>query len=681
MSTPTTSNIRNIAIVGHSGSGKTTLTELILHKTGVNSRFGRVDDKTSLSDHLEEEKETGHSITASAFHAPWKDVQINLIDTPGYPDFIGESIGALGGTDTAIIVISAVQGIGTNTRKMWEVAGELGMARAIVISKLDAEGVDFDGLVSKIQDTFGKRCIPLTYPVNPGPSLSGVVNTFLGTNVPEDLVDVAEELGTAIKERIVEIDDDLTERFLEDAISEEEFASNFTQALAQGAVVPILALSSEKEFGIRNLLDWLAGYAPCPANRGNWHLATDEEEGSLVIGKDESFVGQVFKIVRDPFAGKLSFVRIITGSLTSHDSVLTEGGHKAEKIGGLFHPQGNEQVATETALAGDIVGLKKIDSVKIGSPLVLKGDAPELRSIPFPRPMVSLALEPKSRADEQRISGALANLADSDATFIVERDPQTSELVARGITDMHLQVFLNRLKKKPYEVEVLTKVPKIPFQETILGKGQARYRHKKQTGGAGQFAEVELQIEPAERGDGLVYEWGVVGGVISQGYKGSIEKGIHSVMEKGVVAGYPMVDIKARVIDGKEHPVDSKDIAFQICAREVFQQAVGNAKPALLEPIVNLSVSIESSLMGDVTGDLNSRRGRVQNVDVLGELQTISALVPMMEVANYSTELRAMSGGAGTYTMDFSHYEPMPVHKMQEVIAARKSEEAEKVKK
>ncbi|MBI4616313.1 MAG: elongation factor G [Planctomycetes bacterium] len=680
-----TESIRNAALVGHAGSGKTTLADAILYKCGLATRLGSVAEKTSLSDYTDEEKEDGHSIYSSLFHIDRGGARINLIDAPGYPDLLGELLASLAAVETALVTVSAPQGIALVTRKAFDRAGQLGLARWILITKMDMEGVDFDARVEGIREVFGARCVPLLYPVGSGKGFAGVVNTFeVAAAPPANVAAKVAEYGTALKEAIVEVDESLMEKYLEGSITDQEFRDNFSKAIALGKLVPIVAVSGASQTGVEELLDAIIKYAPSPAAAGKVKGTDPAKRGEPVpMERDPDpaapLAARVFKLYRDPFVGRISFVRIYSGALHAADSVFIPQTDESVKIANMSHPQGKDQAATTEAGAGDIVAIAKVEGLRIGDTLTAKHAAIALPDLDFPRPMVAYAIEPKTRADEGRLSDGLHKMTDEDRTFVAERDRQTKELVARGISALHLQTKLKALKKR-FEVDVLTRTPKVPYLETITKKAKNRFRHKKQTGGAGQFAEVELAVEPLPRGGGFEYEWKVFGGAISHQFGPSIEKGIRTILDEGILAGYPLVDVKAQVTDGKEHPVDSKDIAFQIAGRECFREAALAASAELLEPIANIEITVPSANMGDVSGYLSGRRGRPVGVDSLGEYQVIQAQIPMAEVSNFGPDLQSMTGGEGSYALSLSHYEILPSHLKQKVIDAHKKEKEEKAK-
>ncbi len=663
-------DIRNIALIGHADSGKTTFADTVLKVAGVVNRAGSVDDRSSLSDFDDEEHDRKHSIYTAILRAPWKGKQLHIIDTPGYPDFVGEVATGLAGADMAVLCVSASAGVGVNTRRTWQIACDYGMPRAILITKIDSDSADYDKVLQQVRETFGKQCVPVMSAKNPGPGLSGVVNLIT------DAGEGREELIDAIAES----DDALMEKYLGDQeLSPDEIAGALGKALAEGAIVPILCCSARKETGVAEALDIIAAYFPAPSTRMNLpvHRPGKPEEPAEVPPLDGPFSAFVFKILSDPFVGKIAFFRVVSGRIDASSFIVVRTGSKT-RINALLQPQGKEQQPADALIAGDIGTVAKIEDIALNDTLVAEGADIEFGKLPLPVPMVSLAVFPKSRGDEGRISTALQKLAEEDPAFRFDRDSQTGELVVRGLSSLHLDVVLSRLRRR-YNVDVNTRVPKVAYLETITGAADGHHRHKKQTGGRGQFGEVYMRVEPNERGAGLEFLDETVGGSIPKQFLPAIEKGIRETMAKGVIAGYPVVDIKARVYDGKYHTVDSDEASFKIAGARCFADAVSKARPVLLEPIVKIEVTVPSRFMGDVTSDLSGRRGRISDTGVVGDMQIITAEVPLAEILTYSTELRSMTGGEGSYTIEFSRYDVVPPNIQQAVVAkARAEQEQEK---
>jgi elongation factor G len=672
-----TKDIRNVSFVGHGTSGKTSLVEGILFKAGATKRLGSVDDGTSVSDFDSEEKERKTTIDTSILHCNWQGRKINILDTPGYPDFISGSIGALSAVETAVIVISATSGIQVNTQKMWSIARDAGLARMIVITKMDGENIDFHTLLESIQNTFGRECLSLTLPVGHGSGFKGVVDILnLPDEVPGDVIGDVKDSREKLIEAIVSVCDEQLERYLEgQEIEVEKLKGCFSTAIASGSIVPILCCENKESLGVKEIVDVIAKFAPSP-EKGLVRMCTSmKEEGEgkkeMEISSNDPFSAQVFKSITDPFVGKLSFFRIYSGTLEGHPEIYNARSKKNEKIGHMFKTFGKEQEEIKRAIPGDIVTISKVDDISVSDTLCDPNAIVKFKDIKFPNPMASLAIEPKSRGAEQKISETLNRLVSEDSTFKVSRDAQTHELVITGMSNLHLDVILSRLKSR-YDIEVEARQPKIPHKETITAKASAQYKHKKQTGGKGQYGDVYLRVEPLERGGGFEFKSEIVGGAIPSQYIPAVEKGLRETIAKGILSNNPIVDVKVALYDGSFHNVDSSEAAFKIAASKAFNLAFNDAKPVLLEPIVSIEVTIPSEFMGDITGNLSSRRGRVQGMDSFGDLQVLKARIPMDEVKNYETELKSMTGGRGSYSMEFSHYDIVPSHLTQAIIAQAK---------
>jgi elongation factor G len=664
-----TNDIRNIVLLGHGGSGKTSLAEAILHKTGATNRLGSVDDKTSICDYYDEEKEHQHSIQSAVVHAKHAGKLINVIDTPGYPDFIGPAIKAIPAAETAIIVISAASGIETNTRKMFALAAEANMPRVIVVNKMDAENVSFGELIKGIQETFGPQCRCANLPAADKASVIDCIENETGDS---PLMDVA-QAHTELIESVIEADDELMESYLGgEEIPAEKIASVFVEALKAGTLVPIVFTDVRREVGVQELLDIVVRYTPSPGQAKPAELKDGENVAQLTADAAGPLAGLVFRVAFDPRSNmKYSTIRIFRGTIKSDTNLQRNDEKKGIRPGHILRAQGGENEPVDAGIAGDIITLAKVEELRTGD-LIHDGKAAGRFEQPaVPEPMFSLALEPATRGDEQKISSALERLCEEDPCFKITRDQQTKELVASGLGDLHLRVTLEKLQNR-FKLSITTKEPKIPYRETITGKAEGHYRHKKQTGGAGQFGEVYLRVEPAERNSDppLNFSWDIFGGSIPGQYEPAVVKGINEVMQTGVIAGFPMQDISVSVYDGKHHPVDSKEVAFRAAGKGAFVDALQKAKAVLLEPIVNMEVTVPSENVGDITGDLASKRGRVQGQDILaGNFIVIKAQVPLSEVTQYNSQLKSVTGGRGSYSMTLSHYELVPPNVQQQIIA------------
>jgi len=665
-----TSDIRNIVLLGHGGAGKTSLAEAILHKTGATSRLGSIDDGTTICDYHDEEKHRQHSIAAAVVHANHAGTTINIIDTPGYPDFVGPAIKAIPAAETACLVISAPAGIETNTRKLFELTARANMPRLIVVNKIDAENIDLPLLYKNIRESFGPQCRCANLPAADKASVIDCIENDSGDS---PMMDVA-KAHTDLIESVIEADDELMEAYLGgEQIPPQKIASVFVEALKTGTLIPIVFTNARKEIGIDQLLDIIAKYTPSPTQANAAQLKDGDTTTELKADPAAPLAGLVFRIGFDPKSNmKYSTIRIFSGTLKSDTSLLRNDQRKSIRPGHILKTQGPENKEIDAGIAGDIVTLAKIEDLKIGD-LIHAGKVAGKFDMPaVPEPMFALAIEPAARGDEQRISSALEKLTDEDPCFKVTRDQQTNELVASGLGDLHLRVILEKMQSR-FKLALTTKEPKIPYRETITAKAEGHYRHKKQTGGAGQFGEVYLRVEPAPRDSdpSLEFSWDIFGASIPGQFEPAVHKGINDVMQLGVVARFPLQDIKVSVYDGKHHPVDSKEVAFRAAGKGAFIDAVQKAKPALLEPIVNMEVTAPAENMGDITGDLAGKRGRVLGQDMLpGNLVVIKAQVPLAEVTQYNSQLKSVTGGRGSYSMTLSHYEVVPSNVQQQIVAA-----------
>lgn len=663
-------DIRNIVLLGHGSAGKTSLAEAILHKTGKTNRLGTVEEKNTIADFDEEEKERGHSIHSALLHTTHAGKTINLIDTPGYPDFAGAALTSIPAADCCAVVISASAGIEINTRKLFAAATEAGKPRIIIINKIDAENTDLPELVKNIQQTFGTQCRCANLPAK---DKAAVIDCVRNDSGDSPVMNVS-RAHTELIESAIEADDALMEAYLGgEQIGQEKVASVLVKALVEGTIVPMLFTNARKEIGVAELLSFITDYVPSPAKVKPAKLVTpDNKHVEIKPDPAEPLTGLVFRIGLDPRSNmKYASMRIFGGTLKSDTSLFRNTDRKAIRPGHILKTQGAEISEINAGVAGDIVTLAKIEELQIGD-LIHDGKAAgKFEMLKLPSPMFSLALEPASKGDEQKLSSAMEKLTEEDVCFKVSRDRQTRELIISGLGDLHLRVMLSKMSKR-FKLAVNTKPPKIPYRETITAKADGHYRHKKQTGGAGQFGEVYLRVEPAPRGSEppLQYTWDIFGGSIPGQYEAPIVKGIQEVMDNGVVAGFPMQDIKVSIYDGKHHPVDSKEVAFRAAGKGAFIDAIEKARACLLEPIVNIEVTVPAGYVGDIAGDLSGKRGRVQGQDVLaGNMMVIKAQVPLAEIANYDSQLKSVTGGQGSYSMTLSHYEVVPPNVQQMVIA------------
>jgi elongation factor G len=673
MAAPAPENIINIAFAGHSSAGKTTLIEGLLVKAGAILRMGRVDDGTSHLDGDAEARERKHTIDPAIAFLEHNQKLLNLIDTPGYRDFQGGLYGPLSVVESLVVLVDADEGIRPHTRKIWEMAEARKLPCFVAITRLDREHAKLEETLAQVQDQLDPRCIPISYPRGIGPSLSGVELTFGEGKAAEG---PAVDHGQKLTEAVVESNDAMMERYLSgEEIDPVQLDLQLRKAVRSREVYPVLFLSTLKDLGLAEALKVFSSYAPpASSDLGNHALVHGSSEKVPVpLGRDEPLCAFVFRVVSDPYVGKLTFLRFFAGSLAQNGQFVNPHTGKLEKVGKLVRAQGKDQVPIESAGAGEIAALLKVESLKTFDTVTTADRRLVIPPPQLPTPMFSRAVEPKTKTDDKKFSEALSKITDEDVSVVARRDSRTHETVVSGMSQLHLSVIWARLKSR-FHVEVVTKEPKTPYLETITAKGDDHYRHKKQSGGAGEFAEVWMRVEPLERGKGYEFVNDVFGGAIAAGYVASAEKGVKAVMEKGVIAGYPVVDLKVSVYDGKEHPVDSKDVAFQKAGREAFKLAVRQAKPVLLEPIVHLEVTFPSQVMGDITGDLNRRRARVMGMDSVGLFQTIKAQIPLAELVDYAGALGSMTAGQGTYSIEPSHYEVVPGNIQQKIVEAAKAE-------
>jgi elongation factor G len=704
MSKYRTEDIRNIALAGHRASGKTSIADALLFQARAVERKGSVDDGTSASDVDEEEKSHRFSIDTSVLHLDYKGKHVNLLDAPGAPDFVGNALGALTPVENAVIVVSAVNGVEVNTRRMFNEAGKRGLARFIVINKIDGDNVKFLDVYAAIRDTFGKGCVLFNAPVNPGPSCSGVVSVLAPpastAGCPVDLAAARSQLLDAV----VECDEALMEKYLgEGDVTTDELVAVLPRALAAGTVIPVYCTSAKQGIGIPELLETLSANALSPL-QGKARTAERKGGEQLELKPDPAAecIGQVFKAVSDKFVGNLSFIRLYSGTYKSDQALINARTERGGRTGGLTLMQGNKATPITEAVPGDIVAVSKIEDLHIGDTVGTSSHLPKIPAPSYPTPLFGLAVQPKARGDEQKISGSLAKIANEDPTFKFTRDPQTHELVITGMSQLHLEVMQERLKRR-FALEVVTHEPKIPYRETITTPAEGQHRHKKQTGGRGQFGEVHLRVFPLPREidskekffeefanksrfekmreDHCHYDpehnFGfidtIVGGTIPNQFVPAVEKGCKELLERGAMAGYRLQDVAVEVYFGKYHDVDSSEAAFKTAGRLAFKKAVLAARPVLLEPIVHVEVTVPSKFTGAILSDLNTKRARIENQDSLpGDLAVIIGIAPLAEMTRYKASLDSITAGAGSYTMEFSHYDQVPGNIQNQIVKSAK---------
>ncbi|MEO8487822.1 MAG: elongation factor G [Betaproteobacteria bacterium] len=659
-----TPSIRTVALVGHGGAGKTSLAEALLARTGAIAAMGSVEKGTSVSDFDPLERQFQHSLRSSILHLDAPGARIHLIDTPGFPDFIGQAIGALDAVETAAIVVNAASGIEMITSRMMEWAADRRLCRIVIVNKIDVENVDPEGVLASIRAAFGNECLPINLPADGG---KRVVDCFFNPSGAADFSSVA-DAHQALVDQVIEVDEDLMAKYLEqgDSIEAEQLHAPFEKALREGHLVPVCFVSARTGAGIAELLDILVKLAPNPTE-GNPPLFTKGDGAAAIEFRSEPdpkkhVLAHVFKVVVDPFVGKLGVFRVHQGTITRDSQLYIGEGKKPFKVGHLLMLQGGKHAEVDRAVPGDIAAVAKIDEITFDSVLHDSHDEDRIHMVPlaFPTPMHGVAIMPKRRGDEQRLSDVLHKMCAEDPTLTVEHDATLNETVLRGLGDLHLRSTLERMASQ-FKLEVETRPPRIPYRETITGKADGHHRHKKQTGGAGQFGEVFLRIEPLPRGSGFEFVDEVRGGTIPTQYIPAVQKGVEQVLTSGPVAGYPLHDVRVIVYDGKSHAVDSKEVAFVSAGKRAFLDAIAKARPIVLEPIVNLEVHCQADKMGDVAGDLSSRRGQVTGTQSLaaGALAVIGT-APLAELDGYGSRLKAFTGGHGSYTMALARYEPAP---------------------
>ena len=687
-------DIRNVAVVGHGGAGKTSLTSALLFTSGAVNRLGKVDDGNTVTDFDEEAIERKKSVAASPCYLEWNKTKVNLIDTPGYGAFMHEARGAMRVVESALVVVDAVHGAEVNTEKAWAYAEEFGAARIIVINRMDRERASFERSVESLQSTLSRACVPAQYPIGQEKDFRGVVDlvrmkaiTFEQDGsgkpsegeVPAEILEAASAAREKLMEAVAECDDSLMEIYFDKgSLTEEEISKGLSKGVAAGSLFPIFLAVAPMNVGSQPVLDAIIGLLPSPA-------AFPEVKGLDADGKTEitrkTGAGEpasafVFKTIVDPFAGKITFFRVYSGKVTGEGSLLNVGKGDAERMGTVNLAQGKAITPIDAISSGDIGTAAKLKVTNTGDTLADKGAPILYEPVRFAEPAISWAIEPKTRADEEKISAALHKLLEADPMLRMSRDQQTHEMLISGAGQEHVEVAVARMKRQG--VEATLKLPKIPYRETITRAVKyVEYTHKKQTGGAGQYARVAIDIEPLPGGDGYEFADKIVGGVIDQQFRPSVDKGVQSKMVEGVVAGYPVSGVRVSLVDGKTHPVDSKDIAFQIAGREAFKKAVMDAKPVLLEPIMNVEIVAPEECMGDLVGDLNSRRGRVAGMEPRGHNQIIRCTVPLAEMLNYSATLNSVTSGRGSFHMELSSYEQVPAHLQEKIVAEAREAQKE----
>ena len=671
-----TENIRNIALVGHAGSGKTTLIEALLAKTGAIGEAGTVERGNTTTDFDPLEQQYHHSLDSAIASCDFEGMHLNMIDTAGFPDFRGPTLAAMSAVETSAIVINAHNGIELSTRRLMRRAKRRRLCRMIIVNKIDQDNVDLTTLVREIREEFGPECLPVNLPSG---NLSTVSDCFFQEDGETDIFSLS-AAHEALIDQVVEVNDELMEKYLEgEELSRDELHDACEKALREGHLVPICFTSATTGAGLGELLKFCRRLAPNPAEGNPPPFYRGKDEVKALPDPDAHVIAHVFKITNDPFVGKLGIFRIYQGTVRPDTQLYIGDGRKPFKVGHLFRLQGGKHHEVERGVPGDICAVAKVDEIHYDAVLHDSHDEDEyrLKRIDFPQPMFGLAVNTKTRGQEQKLSQALHKISEEDPCFTVEHNQELNETVMRGLGELHMRVILERMKEK-YHVEVDTRPPRIAYRETVTRAAEGHYRHKKQTGGAGQFGEVFLRIRPRGRGDGFEFINKVVGGAIPTSLIPAVEKGIRQILAEGGVAGYQLQDLEVEVYDGKFHPVDSKEIAFVIAARNAFLDAIHNAGPQILEPIVSIDVTVPDAVMGDITGNLAGRRARISGTESLrGGLVTVKADIPLSSLSDYHTELKSLTQGQGSFTMEFSHYDPVPRDVQQDLEKAYKPRDSE----
>jgi len=677
-------NIRNVAIIAHGSAGKTSLAEAVLFNAGATNRLGKVEEGNTVMDFLPEEISKQISTSSATATVEWDGHQINLVDTPGYQDFIADSLFALRICDCALLVVSAVSGVQVQTERLWKVASENGLPGMAIINKMDRERANFHQALEEMRTGLKANPVPVQLPIGAEDTFKGLVDLismkaciyktdgsgdFEVQDIPDEMLSEANEQHEKLVESAAEGEDDLVEKYLESGgLTQEEILRGLRAGALARDIIPVFCGAVTLNIGTKKLLDGLISLMPSPSDRGSL-TGTDAEgqETELKPSPGEPFAAFVYKTLADPYAGKLTMFKVLSGTLKADSGFYNTNRETKERFGNIFLVQGKKQLPVQEVTAGQFAAVAKLKETKTGDTLVEAESTIKMPPVEIPEPALSYAIVPKSKGDEEKVSSALSRLLEEDPSLRVNRDDETKQNILSGMGQIHIEVTVDRLKEK-FGVEVEMKVPKVPYRETIKGKTQLQSRYKKQSGGRGQYGDVWLEIEPLPGGGDFEFVDKIVGGVVPRQYIPAVEKGIREAMVEGVLAGYTVTDVKVTLFDGSYHSVDSSEMAFKIAASMGFKKGFLDAKPVLLEPIVNLEVSVPDDFMGAVIGDLNSRRGKVVGMDPLGDVQAVKAQVPMSEILTYAPDLRSMTEGRGSFTMGFSHYEEVPAHLAEKIV-------------
>lgn len=674
--------VRSVAVVAHSGAGKTSLIDAMLYSAGANTRLGKVNDGTSMCDYNADEVERKITINSKILHIDWNGARIYLVDTPGYADFIGEVVSGLRACDSGLVLVDATSGVEVGTERVWELLNQHNLVRAIFINKLDKENANFSATLDEIKKRLGKQCLAFWFPVGRQSSFKESINLLnkeaLDRLDGEDKVK-AQQLHKELIEAVAELDDALLERYLEgEDLSPESIHQALRPNILSGKIIPVFCGAATQEIGVKDLLSSIVNFLNSPLDRKKiqGQDPKSKENKDILISVDSPFSAQVFKTILDPYVGQLTLFKVFSGTLSSNTGFFNSTKGIKERIGQIYLLQGKSQVPVDSVVCGDIAAVAKLKDTSTGDTLCSEKEQIIFAPILFPEPAISSSVKPRSKSDEEKISGALSKLANEDPTFKVSRDQVTKELIISGIGDLHLDVMVNRLRKK-FDVEVELGIPKVAYKETITRTAKAQGKYKRQSGGRGQYGDVWLEVEPLQEKN-FEFVDKIFGGAVPKNYIPSVEKGVKQAMSEGVLAGYPLVNMKVTIYDGSYHPVDSSDIAFQIAAAMALRKCAQEANPVLLEPIMEVEVLVPEEYMGQISSDLSSRRGRILGMDVRSNMQVIKALVPLAEMFKYATDLRSMTQGRGSYSMKFSCYEQVPQKISTSIIEKVKREKEEK---
>jgi elongation factor G len=678
--------IRNVAFVGHSNSGKTTLTEAMLFSSGAISRLGSVNEGTTTSDFEPEEIRRKISISLSILPLEWKGNKVNMVDTPGYPDFTGELKSGLRVTEGAVMVVCAASGVEVGTELSWGYLNESGTPRVVFVNKMDRDNADFIRTLKDIEAKLGGKCVPIQLPIGAEKNFKGVVDLITGKSIgsgqgaapeiPATMKPQIDAFREKLVEAAVEMEDALLSRYLEGGkVTDEEVVRGLKLAISQGKLTPVLAGSGLTNTGTTGLLDILTQFLPSPADVGVEVGGTSSDKTKVEADPKGNLAAFIFKTAADPYVGKLSYYRVYSGTLASNSQVWNANKNAVERLGQLFTLRGKNQETTAQVSAGDIGAVARLSTSSTGDTLTAKEKPVSLPATKYPLPSLNKAVYPKSKNDLDKMSTILPRLCEEDPTLTVKRDTDTAEIILSGLGETHLDAAAEKLARK-FGVEIKLEQPRIPYRETVLKKVTAEFKHKKQTGGHGQYGHVVMEVEPLPRGTGFEFTERVVGGSVPRNFYPAVEKGVNEAKQEGILAGYPVVDVRVTLVDGSSHPVDSSEMAFKIAAAAGLKKGLTDGQSILVEPVVNMNIVVPDSFVGDIISDMNTKRGRVMGMTPQGGMTSIQAQAPLAEVSRYSIDMRSITQGRGSYTMEYSHYEEVPAHIAQKVIADKQSRES-----